>query len=206
MSETTHRGLRLTLASLLMVALLSQLAIGLSRSTLTVVNFFSFFTVLGNISAVVLLVLLAARPGRDESISFAVFRGAVTVYMSVTGLIYAVLLAPVFADVGVVEPWIDWSIHVVGPIAVALDWIFHPPPTLLPVGSLWIWLIFPAVYLAYSLVRGPIVDWYPYPFLDPSEGGYPTVGVWTAGVLVVTLCFGYAFYWWSNRRRALAPA
>lgn len=202
MSRTTHRALRLALASLLLVALLAQLAIGMSRSSLTVANFFSFFTVLSNVSAVVLLILLAARPGRDASPTFAVFRGAVTVYMSVTALVYVILLAPIAADVGVAEPWIDWSIHVVGPVAIAIDWILAPPPTELSLRTLWVWLVFPAAYLVYSLVRGVIADWYPYPFLDPAEAGYPAVTMWSAVVLVVILGFGFAYYWWSNRRRA----
>ena len=62
MSETTHRALRLALASLLLVALVSQLFIGLSRSELTVVRFFSYFTVLSNALAVIMLTMLATRP------------------------------------------------------------------------------------------------------------------------------------------------
>lgn len=203
MSPTVLRSLRLALASLLAVALLAQLAIGMSRSALTVVRFFSHFTVLSNAVAVVLLVMLAARPGRDASPRFAVFRGGVTVYMSVTGVVYALLIAPVAGDVGVPEPWIDWCIHVIGPIAIALDWIVHPPPVKISVESLWIWLIFPAAYLGYSLIRGPFVDWYPYPFLDPASGGYGTVAMWSGVVLVVISSFGYAYHWWANRRLAL---
>lgn len=206
MSETLHRGLRLTLASLLMVALFAQLAIGMSRSALSVVNFLSFFAVLSNAAAVVLLVLLAVRPGRYDSPSFAVFRGAVTVYMSVTGLIYAVFLAPVAAEVGVAEPWIEWSIHALGPIAIALDWIVYPPSTRLPRSAIPIWLVFPAVYLGFTLVRGVIVDWYPYPFLDPATGGYEAVALWSAVALVVILVFGFGYHWWSNRERVSAPA
>lgn len=206
MSITTHRSLRLALASLLAVALAAQLAIGLSRSGLTVVRFFSYFTVISNTLAVILLVMLAHRPGRDSSPGFANFRGAVTVYMSVTGLVYALLIAPVAGDVGAPEPWIDWVIHVLGPIAVALDWIIDPPPARLPRESLWMWLLFPAAYLIYSLIRGPIVDWYPYPFLDPAVGGYEAVAMWSAVVLVVILAFGYACYWWANRRLVVSSA
>jgi hypothetical protein len=192
--------MRLALASLLTVALVSQLFIGMSRSDLSVVRFFSYFTVLSNTMAVVMLVIHAARPDGDESKGFALFRGAVTVYMSVTGLVYAFILAPHLADVAVPEPWIDWSIHVIGPIFVALDWIFFPPPRPLGLEALWIWLAFPAVYLAYSLIRGPMVDWYPYPFLDPgSVNGYLGVALWSVVVLVVILGFGYLYYWWARR-------
>lgn len=200
MSETTHRALRLALASLLLVALVSQLFIGLSRSDLTVVSFFSYFTVLSNTLAVVMLALLAGRPGWDQTRWFAIFRGAVTVYMSVTAIVYAVILAPNLADVAVPEPWIDWSTHLVGPVLIVLDWFFYPPRTELEPNTLGMWLGFPAAYLAYSLIRGPIVDWFPYPFLDPDEvGGYGGVALWTGGVLVVTLGLSYLYYWWANR-------
>jgi hypothetical protein len=206
MSTTIHRSIRLALASLVGVALIAHLAIGLSRSGLTVVRFFSYFTVLSNALAVILLVMLASRPGRDASPGFAVFRGAVTVYMIVTGLVYAILIAPVAGDVGVPEPWIDWIIHVLAPVAIAADWIVNPPTVALPRESLWIWLPFPAAYLVYSLIRGPIVDWYPYPFLDPAGAGYGAVAMWSGVVLVVILAFSYACYWWANRRLVVSRA
>lgn len=200
MSETTHRALRLALASLLLVALVSQLFIGLSRSDLTVVRFFSYFTVLSNTLAVIMLMWLAARPGKDSSRWFSLFRGGVTVYMSVTGLVYAALLAPNLADVAAPEPWIDWTIHVIGPVLLAIDWFVYPPPVRIGMMALEIWLVFPVAYLGYSLIRGAIVDWHPYPFLDPDEvGGYVGVALWSAVVLVIILSFGWLYRWWANR-------
>lgn len=203
MGDTTHRALRLALASLLAVALAAQYIIGSTDSGLTMANFFSFFTVLSNTAAVVMLTMLAARPDRDMSLGFATFRGAVTVYMAVTGLVYITILYPQLADVGVPEPWIDVSIHVIGPILVAADWLYDRPPATLPAKTLAYWLVFPAAYLIYSLIRGPITDWYPYPFLDPDlSGGYGGVAVWSLVVVAVTLMFSYLFYWWCNRRKA----
>jgi len=201
MSVTTHRALRLTLASLLLVAMTAQLAIGMSRSGLTVVNFLSYFTILSNTLAMVLMAWLAFDPGRDSSPGFASFRGAVTVYMSLTGVIYAVVLAPVAVDLALTEPWVDWSLHVVGPIAVVLDWILDPPPVRLSTRALPAWLAFPAGYLAYTMIRGPIAHRYPYPILDPDEvGGYGAVAIWSIIVLVVILGFGALYLWWANRR------
>jgi hypothetical protein len=201
MSRTTHRGLRLALASLIATALLAQLVISLSRSDLTIVRYFSFFTVLANTSAVVLLILLAARPGRDRSVAFAMFRGAVTVYMTVTFIVYLVVLAPNAVDVGLTEPWIDWTLHIVGPVAVALDWLLYPPAARLQTSATPIWLIFPAAFLVYTLIRGTIVDWYPYSILDPNEGnGYATVAMWSIVILVTITFFGLLYQWWSNRR------
>ncbi len=205
MNETLLRSLRLALASLLTVALAAQLAIGMSRAELSVANFFSFFTILSNVSAVVMLVMLAFRPGRIDDVAFSVFRGAVTVYMSVTGLVYATLLGPTGLDVGLTEPWVNWTLHILGPLALAVDWIVHRPAVGLPPRSWLIWLSFPAAYLVYTLVRGAILDWYPYPFLDPGEtDGYRGVALWSGVVLVVILAFGCGYQWWANRPRESA--
>lgn len=207
MRETTHRAVRLALASLITVALAAQLLIGMSEGGLTVVNFFSYFTVLSNTASVVLLSILAFSPDADSRIGFALFRGAVTVYMAVTGLVYAVILAPNLADVAVPEPWIDWVIHVIGPLGVIADWFFDKPPLRLPRRSFWAWLGFPAAYVTYSLIRGPIAEWYPYPFLDPAEqGGYGGVAVMSAIVLVVIVAFSGLFYWWANREPSTKAA
>ncbi len=40
------------------------------------------------------------------------------------------------------------------------------------------------MYLVYTLARGPIVGWYPYPFLDPAHaGGYVGVALYCVGIL-----------------------
>lgn len=201
MSETTHRALRLALASLLLVALVADLAIALSRHDLGVTDFFSFFSVLSNAAAVVMLSLLAGRPERARSASFSSFRGAVTVYMAGTGLVYALLLTPAGIDLGLTEPWVDWSLHVVGPLAVVADWLARPPGTGLTKLAPAIWLAFPTVYLGYTLVRGVVVDWYPYRYLDPATtGGYRGVVVGSVVALAVVAALGYGLLWWANRR------
>lgn len=34
-----------------------------------------------------------------------------------------------------------------------------------------------------TLVRGALDGWYPYPFLDPVNGGYGTVALYSLGIL-----------------------
>lgn len=207
MSETTHRALRLALASLLIVALLSRLAITSSRADLATADFLSSFTLLSNAMAVLMLAMLAWHPERTSSRAFSTFRGAVTLYMIATGLAFAVVLAPAEAQSALTEPWVDWSLYVVGPVAVALDWVLYRPEVDLPQIALPIWLAFPVAYLAYSVIRGALVDRYPYPFLDPAQtDGYAGVAIWAGTVLVVVVGLGYACAWWANRRESPATA
>jgi hypothetical protein len=61
------------------------------------------------------------------------------------------------------------------------------------------------VFLVVSLVTGPIVDWYPYPFLDPDENtGYGGVAVTSLGIVVVIAAIGATLRWWAGRRQPVA--
>jgi hypothetical protein len=168
------------------------------------INFFFYFTVLSNILAAVLMAILAVSPVR--TIDNGLLRGGVTLYMTITGLVYAVLLRPIEADVGLTEPWVNWVLHSLGPATVMIDWLLFPPHKWLSRTALWYWLIFPALFLAVTLIRGPVVDFYPYPFLDPREIGYPGVAAYSAGILLGFLVIGAFIRWWGNERgQQLAP-
>ena len=47
----------------------------------------------------------------------------------------------------------------------------------------WLSLGFPIVWVAFTLIRGAIYPWYPYPFIDVSQLGYARAAlncVWVA--------------------------
>jgi hypothetical protein len=61
-------------------------------------------------------------------------------------------------------------------------------------------MAYPLAYLAYSLIRGPIVDWYPYPFLDPDEvGGYAGVAAYCVAIAAGVLGFIWLIVTLGNR-------
>ncbi len=70
-----------------------------------------------------------------------------------------------------------------------LDWIVDPPTTRLTYRDALIWLAYPLVWTGLTLVRGAIDGWYPYPFLDPADGGYGGVAVAVVGVTLGFLVF-----------------
>jgi hypothetical protein len=162
------------------------------------INFFFYFTVLSNILAALLMATLAIRP--VPPMDNGLIRGAVTLYMTITGFVYAVLLRPIEADVGLTDPWINWVLHSLSPAALMIDWLLFPPRKQVRSSALWAWLVFPAIFLAVTLIRGPSTDFYPYPFLDPREIGYGAVAAYSAGILVGFLAIGWFIRWWGNKR------
>lgn len=45
-------------------------------------------------------------------------------------------------------------------------------------------MIYPLAWTVLTLIRGALDGWYPYPFLDPANGGYGAVVTTTVGIVV----------------------
>lgn len=139
----------------------------------SVANYFSYFTVLSNVLAIV--VLAVGGLVDPTTPRWRWFRGAVTLYMVITAVVYAVLLAGI--DVMLNDAWINFAMHRALPLMLLIDWIVTAPRATIGWRTSLMWLVFPLGYTAYTLARGPVVDWYPYPFLDPRiEGWVALVG------------------------------
>ena len=65
-------------------------------------------------------------------------------------------------------------------------------------------LLYPLVWLAYTLVIGAASGWYPYPFLEVPEQGVAAVTLACLGVTVLVLVLS-ALVWLVDRRLAPAP-
>ncbi|MFD5461232.1 Pr6Pr family membrane protein [Kitasatospora sp. NPDC127059] len=156
-----------------------------------VVNFFSYFTNLGNLAAMAVLGYggWAGTTGR-RPVPDAV-RGAVVLYLAITGLTYGTLLATYPAPV--VIPWVDDVLLRAMPLVVLADWLIDPPVRPIRPAVVLGWLAFPLLYLAYVLLRGHAVDWYPYPFLEPARhGGYRRIAGASFLMAAVLLLLGAA--------------
>ncbi|MGW4848190.1 Pr6Pr family membrane protein [Nocardia brasiliensis] len=156
----------------------------LHADTFSIGNYFSFFTIQSNVLGV--LVLLIGGLVDPQSHRWQVVRGATTLYLLITGVIYAVLLANI--DVMLTDRWINDVMHRVLPIVLVADWVLVPARARVALSPrlIVLWLLYPLIYGAYTLIRGPFVDWYPYPFIDPRGQGYISL---TIGLIVLTGVF-----------------
>lgn len=135
-------------------------------------NFFSFFTIQSNVLAVAVLLLLVSVRGAERTPLFDAVRSGAVLYIAITGVVFAILLAGQQEELQTTIPWVDFVVHKLIPVVLVVDWILDPPRHRLPLRAAIAWLSFPFAYLVYTLGRGAYVDWYPYPFLDAAQLGY----------------------------------
>jgi hypothetical protein len=178
---------RLFFALLVLTALVSQLVVHI-RHGFDVVNFFSYFTNLSNIfaSIVFLIGAISLLRQREPTVTDDLVRGAAAAAMVVVGIVYGLLLRN--EDLGTLQPWVNTVLHFIMPLAVVADWIYQPPKSRLTIQQVWFWLIYPLVYLVYTLDRGAVVGFYPYPFLNPAKaGGIGAVVLYCIAIFAVFL-------------------
>ena len=150
-------------------------------------RFFAFFTILSNLFGAFLWLWLAFRWRRTRTRLDDLLRGAATLYLVVTFVVVVLLLGG--AELSLSDRIVDFIVHKAFPVIVVVDWLIDPPETDLRMPDVALWMIFPLVWVALTLVRGALDSWYPYPFLDPDHGGYGSVGYHVlaifAGFLVI---------------------
>lgn len=170
------------------------------------VFFLSFFTILSNIVVAATETSLAVDPARDSAV-FRWFRITGLVMITITGIVYAIVLAPLSNPQGP-DVITNLIYHQLIPVAAVVGWlVFGPRPR-------FTWdlvpklLVIPLIWLTYTLVHGafttnpPVWDaeedlgprnWYPYPFLDVADLGYAAVLTNIAVIAVAGMAFGLIF-------------
>ena len=58
------------------------------------------------------------------------------------------------------------------PLLAVLGWLIFGPRGLTSRRVAWLSLLFPACWMAFTLIRGAVIHLYPYPFIDVSVIGY----------------------------------
>lgn len=144
----------------------------------------SFFTIQSNVLAGLVSLQLAMQPRRDGT-GWRVLRLMALLGITVTGVVYSAILAATHVPHGWQEVTANTLLHYVVPILMVLGWaMFGPRPRMgLRVGLLA--LIWPVLWLAYTLGHGAMSSWYPYPFVDVAEHGYAVVLLYCLGVTAV---------------------
>jgi hypothetical protein len=187
---------RVLFALLGFAAVVTEIATLVERDQFVASNFFSFFTIQSNLLGIAALLLGAyawcpdgGRAGID------LFRGAATLYMVTTGIVFSLLLAGLENTQLTAVPWDNTVLHYVMPVVLAVDWLVDRSVEPIPFRRALVWLVYPIAYLAYTLIRGPIVDWYPYPFLNADEKGYGSIAVTSLAIAAFAVGLAWVLAW-----------
>ncbi len=142
----------------------SEISVGLRAF-----NFFSYFTILSNILVAVTLtfVALGGRGAVGRFFSRPSVQTGVALYVGVTGIVYSLILRAIWAPEGW-QKLADQLLHDAMPLIYVAFWLIFVRKGTLSFANVPWFVAFPVVYAAYTLIRGPMVDWYPYPFIDAS--------------------------------------
>jgi hypothetical protein len=172
-------------------ALVTQFFLAIDNRTApvaeTAIRYVSYFTVEANALATfgftILLVVRRTALGRWFSSQSALT--AITVYMTVVGLVYNIVLRSLWKPTGLA--WVnDELLHSVLPLLCIAYWVLYASAKR---RLLWkvlpSWMLYPIVYCIYTMIRGSKTGWYPYPFLDAGVLGYSTVLINIGGMIAV---------------------
>ncbi len=130
-------------------------------------NTFSYFTILSNLLVAVSLTasLVLPKSKGPKSFSGISVQSAITLYIIIVALIYNFVIRKTWIE-SFPQLYYNNIFHVFTPLLYVIRWSVYIPKGELKWGESLKWLIFPFMYLFYSLIRGNFVNWYPYGFVD----------------------------------------
>jgi hypothetical protein len=133
-------------------------------------NVFVFFTIQSNLIVGATSLLLWMDPSRSSTV-FKVFRLTGVVAIAITGIVFHAVLKHLLD----LESWAlvaDNILHTVVPILAVALWLMYGPRGLTSRNVVRLSVLFPVCWLVFTLIRGEIVGFYPYPFVDVASLGY----------------------------------
>ncbi|WP_257667024.1 Pr6Pr family membrane protein [Parapedobacter tibetensis] len=166
----------------------------------TTIRFFSFFTILTNslVAIYFTLILFKIKSGFLAIINKPGTLTAITVYITIVALVYQIILRHIWQPTGL-QMVVDELLHTLIPIMVIIYWYLYKNNSLATYKQIPKWLIYPAIYLLYILIRGKFSDFYPYPFVDVGNLGLSKVLI--NSVLLISLFVGLSAIFISVERR-----
>ncbi|WP_375597064.1 Pr6Pr family membrane protein [Devosia sp. Naph2] len=174
----TWTGLSLGLVALglqFSISIPAYLANGMSLPA-ALVQFFSFFTILTNITITLIYLSALARWSWLSWFRAPKTRAMMTGVMTLVMIFYHVLLRPIWQPEGLFLVC-DYLLHYAAPILFALWWVVTQKHGTVDYAEVPTMLVPPLIYLGYVMIRGALTNAYPYPTLNAFELGYGQVAI-----------------------------
>ncbi len=138
-----------------------------------------YFTVLTNALVAVTFAALVLHP----KLFGCKWSGGLTLWICAVGIVYHAVLAGLWKPEGLAW-WADQMLHTAVPMLVVVWWLRFADKTRLRFRDAFVWLIWPALYCAYALIRGALSEFYAYPFIDVTMLGAVRVAANVGGLVM----------------------
>ncbi|MET0231728.1 MAG: Pr6Pr family membrane protein [Rhodanobacteraceae bacterium] len=168
------------------------------------VRFFSFFTVESNLFVLATSIALVVDPERDGAL-FRIVRLDALLGIAITWIVFALVLSKIVHVEGLAA-WINFGFHDASPVLALVGWLLFGPRPRIDARTIALAFVWPIAWIVYTLIRGALVAWYPYPFLDAAALGYPKVLANVAIVIVLALVLASAMRWIDSKRTTRVSA
>lgn len=181
----------LTFASAIVGFLVINFAV-LSRNNpslypLLIFNNISYFTIQSNLIVALVCYSSLTKNWLSHRSWFPVLAFGASVNIAVTGIIYLLILQFTWNPQGL-DLFANVLLHYVTPVLYIWYWFWERFVT--SVRAVSIWITYPIVYLVYSLFRGSLDSFYPYPFLDVNQHGLQQVIANSVNIAIVFISIG----------------
>ncbi|MDP3392609.1 Pr6Pr family membrane protein [Sediminibacterium sp.] len=166
-----------------------------------IIRFFSYFTILSNLIVFAYFIskALSAELGENGFWTKPETSTAVTVYITVVGLVYHIVLSKIHNPQGLAKI-ADHGLHSFTPLVTLLYWFVFVSSKKVNYNSIPYWLLYPAFYFVYTIIHGALTQFYPYPFLDVNKIGLLQSFLNCLVVLVLFTFLSLLFSFISNWR------
>lgn len=153
-----------------------------------IANLFTYFTIQSNVLVGITAALIARGRARDATWFRALFVAALLA-ISITALVWHAALAGPMSGAAAIG---NALVHTIGPALFAVGWLSFGP-RVFTVRALLLSLVYPVAWLAFTLIRGAIAGYYPYPFMDVADIGYARAVVNLSIIVALALVLALAF-------------
>ncbi|MDR1034281.1 MAG: Pr6Pr family membrane protein [Bifidobacteriaceae bacterium] len=171
-----------------------------------ILSILSYYTILSNILVIVffawLLFYTVVARQLDTPRPFYTVKGAVTVAITLTFLVFHFMLRPTMFTMGsadYVNSPANVLVHYVVPLMTIADWLLFDKKGNFKKLDPIKWLLIPLTYLVFALIRAQFIpigtqSRYPYFFIDLDQLGVAQVALNVVSIAVGLVILGYVIY------------
>ena len=162
-------------------------------SSLDIEGFISYYTHQSNLIVLIwvtiAIIFQEAKP--DHKFFSGIVRGAVTLYIFVTFLVFVTLLES-GTSTGIYA-YTNFGLHYALPLMMLVDWVLTESHREYKWKYCILWLAYPLFYISYVIIRGLLTGIYPYFFLNLDYLGPEGFAMWLGILAGLFVALGALF-------------